>query len=245
MELGLSLALGGGYRTVCYVERDAYAAACLVARMEDEALDKAPMWDDLTTFDGKRWCGVVDIVSAGFPCQPFSVAGQRKGRDDQRWIWPEIVRIICEVGPSLVFLENVPGLLGRQGGMEAVSGSLASIGFNAEWGCFRASDVGAPHRRERVFVLAYSNSGMADSLGKFVWQQPGGISGPRWSRQVFPPGPDCSPEDWPQDVPQPAVCRDADGLAHRMDRLRCCGNGVVPQVAAVAWDELSKRISRT
>lgn len=153
LELGLSRAIPG-YRTVGYVERDAYAAAVLVARMEDEALDRAPIWDDLTTFDGKPWRGVVDLVSAGFPCQPFSVAGKRKRLDDDRWIWPQIARIIGEVEPSFVFLENVPGVLSHGAG--AVLDSLASLGFDAEWDLFSAADVGAPHRRMRWFCLAHA-----------------------------------------------------------------------------------------
>ena len=153
LELGLSLAIGGQYRCVGYVERDAYAAAALVARMEDETLDSAPIWDDLETFDGRPWRGAVDIVSAGFPCQPWSVAGSQQGRDDARWIWPSIARIIRDVRPGVVFLENVPGLVSG-GGLDPVLGDLAKIGFDAAWRTLRASDVGAPHRRGRVFILA-------------------------------------------------------------------------------------------
>lgn len=110
LELGLRLAIGRQFRTVCYVEREAYVVAALLARFQDKALDEAPVWDDLTTFDGYPWCGVVDIVSAGLPCQPFSLAGRRKGDKGERYIRPEFFRIIEEVQPSLVFLENVPGL---------------------------------------------------------------------------------------------------------------------------------------
>ena len=161
LELGLSLAgdaLGCSYRSVCHVEREAYAATCLVARMEDQTLDCAPIWDDLGTFDGAPWRGTVDIVTAGFPCQPWSAAGVRGGIDDARWLWPEIARIIREVGPQYVFLENVRGLISG-GGLRHVLGDLADCGFDAEWDLFRASDLGAPHRRERVFILAHRQSG--------------------------------------------------------------------------------------
>jgi DNA (cytosine-5)-methyltransferase 1 len=154
IDLGLRLALGESYRTVCFVERDAFAASVLVARMEDKALDLAPIWDDLYSFDGKPWRGVVDIVSAGFPCQPWSVAGKRKGIADERWLWPEIARIIGECEPSFVFLENVPGLLWH--GLSVVLEDLAALGFDVEWDSFRASDVGAPHKRERLFILAHA-----------------------------------------------------------------------------------------
>jgi DNA (cytosine-5)-methyltransferase 1 len=154
LELGLRLALGDRYRSVVYVEREAYAAAALVARMDDEALDRAPIWDDLTTIDAGQWRGVVDLVTAGFPCQPWSVAGKRQGTADDRWLWPAIARIIRDVQPELVFIENVPGLLRH--GLALVLEDLAALGFDAEWGSFRARDIGAPHKRDRVFVLAYA-----------------------------------------------------------------------------------------
>ena len=152
LDLGVRIACPS-YRTVCFVEREAYAAAVLVARMEDKTLDSAPIWDELTTFDGKPWRGAVDVVVAGFPCQPWSVAGARKGTGDDRWLWPRIAEIVRQVRPRYVFLENVPGLVSG-GGLAEVLGGLASLGFDAEWTSVRASDAGAPHRRERVFILA-------------------------------------------------------------------------------------------
>src|SRR5262245_2980568 len=154
---GLELALGLVFpdcRTVVYVEREAFAAATLVARMADGALDPAPVWDDVATFDGRRWRGRVDLVSAGFPCQPWSAAGYGDGFDDERWIWPDLRDRIREMDPALVWLENVPPLVSR-GGLAAVLADLAELGFDAEWGCVSAADVGASHRRERLFVLAY------------------------------------------------------------------------------------------
>ena len=155
LELGINLATQGRNKTVAYVEWEAYAQATLVARMEESTLDKAPIWDDLTTFDGKPCRGKVDIITSGFPCQPWSVAGRQKGTEDDRWIWEDIFRIVCEVRPSYVFLENVSGLV--NGGLEHVLGSLAQVGFNAEWCSIKASDVGAAHQRERVFILAYTD----------------------------------------------------------------------------------------
>ncbi len=157
-ELALRLA-GIPARTVCHVERDAHAAAALVARMEDEALDRAPIWDDIETFDGRAWRGRVDIVTAGFPCQPFSAAGQRRGTEDERWLWPDIARIVRDVGPEYVLLENVTQLV--RYGLPYVLSDLAALGFDAEWGCLPASAVGAPHRRERWWCLAW----MADAAG--------------------------------------------------------------------------------
>ena len=157
LELGLRIAVKN-LVSVCYVERDAYAASVLVARMEDKTLDSAPIWDDITTFDGKPWRGQVDLVSGGFPCQDLSVAGKRAGIDGKRsGLWAEFSRVIGEIRPRCVFIENVPGLLANEA-MRRVLGDLSALGFNAEWECVRASDVGAPHRRERVFILAMDDS---------------------------------------------------------------------------------------
>lgn len=153
LERGIAAA-AGGLRVLAYVERDPYAAATLLARMEDSSLDPAPIWcGDLAELDASPLAGLVDILCAGFPCQPFSVAGKRRGTADHRWIWPDIAGIIRDVGPGLVFLENVPGLV--QHGMPDVLGTLADLGYDATWDLFRASDVGAPHKRERWFCLAH------------------------------------------------------------------------------------------
>jgi DNA (cytosine-5)-methyltransferase 1 len=118
-------------------------------------LDQAPIWDDLTTFDGSAWRGRVDCVTAGFPCQPFSVAGSRLGVDDERWLWPAIRNIIREVGPRYVFLENVPQLVRH--GLPYVLSDLANLGFDAEWGLYSAAEVGAPHKRDRFWLLAHDS----------------------------------------------------------------------------------------
>lgn len=146
--------LGIEQRTVCYVEREAFAAATLVGRMAEKCLDEAPVWSDLVTFNGRAWRGRVDFITAGFPCQPHSVAGSRKGAADDRWLWRDICRIIRDVSPWGVFLENVRGLL-SSGGFTEVVRSLVALGFNIEWGVLAASEVGASHQRERIFILAY------------------------------------------------------------------------------------------
>lgn len=162
-ELGLRLA-GVDAVTVCHVERDAYAAATLVARMAETHLDSAPIWDDLTTFDGEPWRGRVDIITAGFPCQPFSNAGAKKGIDDDRWLWPAIAGIVRSVGPRYVFLENVAGLI--RAGLPFVLGDLADLGYHAAWGLFSAAEVGAPHKRERFWLLADADGEeRAESIG--------------------------------------------------------------------------------
>lgn len=161
LELGVKLALPQA-RGVCYIEREAYAQATLVARMEAEALDQAPIWSDLRTFDGRAWRGKVDLVCGGIPCQPFSVAGKRSGIADGRWLWPDFVRVVDETGAWCLFLENVPGL--RTKGLPVILEDLAESGWSAEWGLFSAQEVGAPHRRQRLFLLAVTDSKRLECL---------------------------------------------------------------------------------
>lgn len=158
-------------RTVAHVERDAYAAAVLVERMGEARLDQAPVWDDLTTFDGKPWRGRVDLITAGFPCQPFSLAGQQRGIDDDRWLWPAIASIVADVEPEFVLLENVPQLVRL--GLPHVLHDLADLGFDAEWGLLSAAAVGAPHRRERIWIVAHAErSGRLPQVGDDGARQP-------------------------------------------------------------------------
>ena len=175
LDLGVELGLGR-LRPLCYVEREVAAARILAQRMEDQALPAAPIWSDITTFDGSRFDGMVDLVTAGFPCPDYSVAGKREGRFGKHGqVWDHVIRIICEVGPGLVVLENVPGILvphagGDEGwvlpaGLHFVLGDLAESGFDAEWLCVRASDVGAPHRRERWFCVAYRKESGREASG--------------------------------------------------------------------------------
>lgn len=151
LELGVGLAVPE-FRTVCYVEGEAYAASILAARMAEGCLAQAPIWDDLRTFDGRPWRGVVDILTAGYPCQPFSLAGKRRGVDDERHLWPDIARVIEECEPELVFCENVSGHLSK--GFDVVVKDMEDLGYRVAAGVFTAWAVGAPHVRERLFWLA-------------------------------------------------------------------------------------------
>jgi DNA (cytosine-5)-methyltransferase 1 len=154
--------LGGvlsGFRTVCAVEWDAYCQAVLLARQADGLLERFPIWDNVRTFQGADWRGKVDVITAGFPCQPFSSAGKRKGEGDDRNGWPDTIRIIREVGPRYALLENVPGLLNWDGGryFGEILGELSESGFDARWKVISANEIGAPHKRDRLWILAYSN----------------------------------------------------------------------------------------
>jgi DNA (cytosine-5)-methyltransferase 1 len=264
-SLGLRLAVGRSHRSVMYVERDAFAAACLVARMEDEALDFAPIWDDLTTLDGRSLRGVVDLVSAGLPCQPYSVAGKGAADADERALWPSLVRVVRESEPAFVFLENVPAFLKHSRGIwEALGG----LGFR--WAPPLLQDAhsfGAPHSRRRLFLLA------AHPERVKLWEQSGGQCRPvraarealaridahevpyadgggresQWcgwvfdgERASFRHDPDRCPAGcrirgsyWDSQSPDGRV---ADGVAHRVDRLRAIGNVGAPPVGyAVAF----------
>lgn len=140
-------------RTVCYVERETSAAAAIVARMEASDLCEAPIWSDVATFDGAAWRGCVDILTAGYPCQDFSVAGKRAGmQGDRGGVWHHVRRVIEESQPRLVFLENVRGHLSL--GFDAVVSDLRGLGYDVRFGLFSAAEVGAPHERQRLFILA-------------------------------------------------------------------------------------------
>jgi DNA (cytosine-5)-methyltransferase 1 len=163
-ELALFAGAGGGilgghllgWRTVCAVEWEAYPASILVARQNDKILSPFPIWDDVQTFDGKPWAGIVDVVSGGFPCQDISAAGRGGGITGSRSsMWKQMARIIGEVRPKFVFVENSPMLTSR--GLGTILGDLAEMGLDAEWGVLSAADVGANHKRERIWILAYSN----------------------------------------------------------------------------------------
>ncbi len=154
-DLGMKLALGDRYRSVCYVEIDPYCQRVLEVRMREGYLDPGPIWDDIRTFDGNPWRGYVDIVLGGFPCQDISAAGKGAGilEGNRSGLWFEMARVIGEIRPRYVLLENVSAILVR--GADIVCGDLAEMGYDCQWGIVGARDVGAPHRRDRWWCLAY------------------------------------------------------------------------------------------
>lgn len=324
LELGVGLAVPNA-RTVCYVESEIYATAILAERMAENALDSAPVWTDLRTFDGKPWRGKVDCIVGGYPCQPFSAAGHRRGENDPRHLWPVVAALIRTVEPPMCFFENVRGHLSL--GFDCVARDLQQMGYTVKAGLFTAAEVGASHNRERLFILAYRNGNgcrngypigkrqvcsigigkhspshengvvsvarsgtnsetVADNLGKCrsrpeherdksgqsektdrrcdstlansddkrqQWrhrgirkryeQTPESSEPGKNTLSLWPPRPD-DREKWAK-VPaslKPAVLRMADGVANRMDRIRACGNGVVPLAAAYAWRTLTSNL---
>ncbi len=246
LDLGLERV---GMKTIWQCESDKHASELLEKRFG------VPNYSDVMKID---WSKVErpDILAGGFPCQPFSSAGLKKGESDERYLWPEFVRAVRSLRPRIVIVENVAVLL-RKPEWGTVLGDLAEAGYNAKWACIRANDVGAPHRRERVFIAAYSNSKKC-SLWK--WQERHSEPGDQASAcadNAGQPG-DCdqfgiykpSIRRWEQltrPVPEPTDDRGRlsvrfvewmmgapDGWTDGMSRtqaIKGLGNGVVVQVA--------------
>ena len=155
LDLGVELAIQSA-RTVCMVEREAFAAATLVSAMEQGLLHQAPIWSDARTFDGRAWRGAVDGLIGGIPCQPHSTAGKRLAEEDERDLWSDARRIIVQSRAWFVVIENVRGIM-SSGGAERVWRDLHRLGFEVEGGLFTASEVGGSHDRERVIILAVAD----------------------------------------------------------------------------------------
>ena len=190
-------------RTVAYVEIEAFAIANLVAKMEAGELDQAPIWTDVKTFPAEKFHGLVDIVSGGYPCQPFSAAGKRLGTEDPRHLWPFLRGAIRSIRPGRVFLENVEGHISL--GLSTVISDLDEDGYRATWGIFSAAECNAPHQRKRVFIMADSRCVSGEvSVG---WKQSAKpiIGSDGEARRTFPAGPGQPQFDWeePRTVADP------------------------------------------
>ncbi len=153
--MGLGLA-EPGFHTRCFVEWEEYPRRSIIAAQRAGYFAPAPIWDDLTTFDAQPFAGAIDTVLAGYPCQPFSQAGKRLGADDERHLWPDVARVIREIQPRWVFLENVAGHVTL--GAETVLRELWEMGYTPAVGLFSAAETGAPHERLRWFCVAYRDS---------------------------------------------------------------------------------------
>ena len=205
IELGLERA-GVPLRPIVYVEREAFAAANLVAKIEAEQMAPAPVWTDVKTFPYSDFHGRVDILLAGYPCQPFSAAGQRKGEADERHLWPFIARGIAACQPRLVFAENVEGHLTL--GIKDVFNDLGRMGYEYTAGLFSAEEVGASHRRKRLFWLAVDNSCREGLEGL----KRDGNNPQRWPEQIRPvAAPGFCQHEWEE----PRTVADADSRRSR------------------------------
>jgi DNA (cytosine-5)-methyltransferase 1 len=225
-ELALFAGAGGGllgthllgFRPVCAVEYNAYARSILLARQNDRVLPPFPIWDDIRTFDGRRFRGIVDLLSGGFPCQAYSTAAAGKNNADD--LWPEMRRIVAVVAPRLVFAENVSAKA-----IDAAADDLEEMGYQTRCISLGAADLGADHVRERHWLLAH-----ADDEGELLRGIHAKVAG----------GAGFQASVWQTYPDEPRV---ADGLAHRMERYIATGNGQVPAVAAAAFDLLASRFA--
>lgn len=247
-----------GHQPVCGVEIDPYCQQVLSARQKDGCLPWFPIFGDVASFDGRPWRGIVDVISGGFPCQDISAAGKGAGITGERsGMWFHMARIVGEVRPEYVFVENSPMLTSR--GLGTVLGDLASLGYDARWGVLGAADVGAPHQRDRIWIVAHANGmrelqpqrseqeqrrrfsdsscEVADAYGANM--EGGGAANDKERRETKNryAGLVGRAEWWEV---EPDVGRVANGVAARVDRLKALGNGQVPAVAALAWEVLSR-----
>lgn len=224
--------LGGillGHRPVCAVEINPYARKVLLQRQRDGLLPWFPIWDDVRTFDGKPWRGIAHVVCGGFPCQDLSAIGKREGIEGERsGLWKEMARIVGEVEPRYVFVENSPMLTVR--GLGDVLSDLAEMGYDARWGVLGADDAGASHERKRVWILANSKS--VQPWEPSEWQRWKGAGRGGCNSRRHEEARRSGERGWPDLA---GVGRIADGVANRLDRLAALGNGQVPRVAAMAW----------
>ena len=311
LELGVNLIIPES-RTVCYVEGEAYNIEVLQNKIEKKQLEEAIIFSDVQSFGTvcHLFSGKVDFITAGFPCQPFSGAGSRKGIKDERWLWDSILEIISQVRPSYLFLENVSNLLNEWGAFDEISKSLAKVGFSLEWGTLRASKIGANHHRNRLFIFGYKPESIdyiklivpyanqsrrvkefsnvwgrePDFIGENNDANPNGkrrnqldnakesIKEKRQSNNSYNKTGNVTDStrngsrengngftlaensderrsrfsrygindpSWWQN--EPRIRRVVDGVAFGMDRIRACGNGVVPLQAAMAYYTLINR----
>ena len=242
-ELALFAGAGGGilggkllgWRTVCAVEIEPYPASVLMQRQNDGILPPFPIWDDICTFDGKPWKGIVDVVSGGFPCQDISIGGKGAGLSGERsGLWREMRRVVSEVGPGIVWVENSSALIIR--GLGTILGDLAALGFDKiESGILSTRDVGGNNLRERTWILA------ADTRKVRIQ----GLQQKKVFRFTgFPYGENVRGiEDLRArpDLTEPLVRRINNDVAYGVDRLSAIGNGQNPRVAASAFQLLARR----
>ena len=161
LELGIRRA-GVDVRTVVNVEIEAFCCANLVAKTEEGRMDNAPIWSDLKTFPAREFRGKISGLCGGYPCQPFSCAGKRQGEKDPRHLWPYILKHIRAIRPVWCFWENVAGHTTM--GLWRVLSDLEEEGYRVETGIFSAEEVGAPHQRKRVFILAKQPNASCEGL---------------------------------------------------------------------------------
>lgn len=259
---GITLGLSDWTRPIAYCEIDRYCQAILLSRISEGKLPNAPIWDDIQTLDGTQFRGEVDIIYGGFPCQDISYAGLGKGLGgDRSGLFFELHRLVKEINPKFIFLENVPGI--RTRGLRTIIRAFTDLRYDCRWTRVSAKEVGANHLRQRWFLLGYSNSnndrrnlrklsrqaetelgpkdeyknetGQFSASGKSLANPD---SNGRWSKSWTQEagGQETNNHGWWK--VEPKVGRVVDGVAFRLDRIKALGNGVVPLQAKNAFEKL-------
>jgi DNA (cytosine-5)-methyltransferase 1 len=240
-ELSLFTGAGGGllgthllgWEPVGYVEWNEYCQKVIRQRIEDGIIPRAPIFCDVRAFASEGYAeaytGMVDVITAGFPCQPFSVSGKQLGEDDPQNMWPATRDTIDTVRPKRAFLENVTGLLAN-GYIRRVFGDLAEMGFNARWGVLGGHDIGGGIANgERLWIVATATD--CPMLESLHIQKPIIVNTEESCRREHSRavGEAISQDDYAR------VKRDADAVAEWMERVKAIGNGQMGPVAAKAW----------
>jgi DNA (cytosine-5)-methyltransferase 1 len=233
-----------GWETVAFVEKEPFCqkvlrknfGAELATENTENTKGKPLIYGDIFEFSGKPFRGRVDIVTGGFPCQPFSHAGNQRGSEDDRYLWHEMHRVIQECRPRWIVGENVVGLINME--LDNVLSDLEVAGYTTEAVVIPACAVDAPHRRERVWILGYSDEGGESGLP--VYAEVAGlqksVNATAYASSIHAQRRDNGQrqrESWRGDwwKTSPAVCRDDDGVSNRVHRLKALGNSIVPQIA--------------
>ena len=228
-----------GWNNIFQVEIDEFCQKVLTKHFPE-----TQRFRDIKQFDGSQFRGAIGVLSGGFPCQPFSCAGKRRGAEDDRYLWPEMLRVISEIRPRIVIGENVPGIIDMA--IEQVCLGLEAENYGWEIFIIPAAAVNAPHRRDRVWIIAHSgslrfNAGRAEQslqgIGEHseIWTNPHTKSTKlpmrqTGQRQIKFWG--SSPRSfWESRRPEPVICRVDNGIPNRVDRIRSLGNAIVPQIA--------------
>lgn len=242
-----------GWETIQFCEIDNFCQKVLKKHWPN-----VPIHGDIKTFNGESLRGTVDILTGGFPCQPFSSAGKQRGAEDDRFLWYEMFRVAKELEVPIIVGENVTGIINLA--LDEILASLENEAYETETFIIPACGLGAPHKRDRVWIVAYSKSFGNNRRPKKVFEKNGGqnrecyakhikhggfrittdtrIKGlPKgriqsWDEKEFSKSNDSTREfNWDSFPTQSPICRRNDGLPNRVDRIKSLGNAIVPQVA--------------
>lgn len=245
-----------GWENIFQVEIDPFCQKVL-----EKNFPQTKRYADIKEFDGTKYRGAIDIISGGFPCQPFSVAGKRKGKEDNRYLWPEMLRVISEIRPSFIVGENVTGIIGMA--LEQVLASLEAEGYYTETFIIPACAVNAPHRRDRIWIVAYADSIQSERWGRYKQlesQERKSESNRSERERIRNAASNCGKtiadpdkqrleiwqlesnaeelktairthDRWKNWPTQSGLCGGNDGVPNRVDRIKGLGNAIVPQVA--------------